>query len=254
MVGRSKRRRRRSPAEAAAEDPAEAAAEEAEAAADGKGHRPLNPRPKVKQWGTHSWGVGHGDSQRRLPATGERGHNGRERKGTDTGGELDGGEDSDGGELERNGAGGEDSDGALGDAEPLLQQQHPRTRREGARRVEDQNREANFHKGCFASLFAMLTTAMVAVAARVVGASADLACAGAGAGAGAGSGAASFKCGVCLSECMLTHSISCEECNAMMCEKCDLSQHPVLHTHSRWFHSAKAGRRGLDAEEFSIQG
>ncbi|KAJ1628145.1 hypothetical protein T492DRAFT_908698 [Pavlovales sp. CCMP2436] len=53
---------------------------------------------------------------------------------------------------------------------------------------------------------------------------------------------------------MLTHSISCEECNLIMCEECDRSQHLKLHTHSRWLQSATAGRRGLDAEQISFEG
>ncbi|KAJ1622338.1 hypothetical protein T492DRAFT_1126830 [Pavlovales sp. CCMP2436] len=162
------------------------------------------------------------------------------------------GEDASGSELERNCAG-EDSDGgdfAMGDdaAELMLQPQRPRTRLEGARRVEDQNREANWIKGCISSLFAVITA--VFVAARAVGASAGLACAG----ADAGSDAACFKCGACLSERMSTHRISCEECNTMMCEVCDRREHINLHGHSRSLHSVMAGRCGLDAEDFLIDG
>ncbi|KAJ1625266.1 hypothetical protein T492DRAFT_239309 [Pavlovales sp. CCMP2436] len=71
---------------------------------------------------------------------------------------------------------------------------------------------------------------------------------------GAASIAPSFSCGLCLSEFSYTQSISCEECNAMMCASCDLNQHPNLHMHTRWLHSDTGGRRGLEAEEFLIDG
>ncbi|KAJ1638654.1 hypothetical protein T492DRAFT_858120 [Pavlovales sp. CCMP2436] len=82
MLGRKKGRRKRK-AQDPSEDPAEAAEDRESSTA--KGQRPLNPRSSVRQWSAYSWGEVHGDSQRHLPATGERGHNGSERKGMGTG-------------------------------------------------------------------------------------------------------------------------------------------------------------------------
>ncbi|KAJ1617584.1 hypothetical protein T492DRAFT_849966 [Pavlovales sp. CCMP2436] len=213
--------------------------------------RPPEHRP-LSQWGNYSFGEGRGGSQR---------HNG-ERKGARAGDDpasgsaraaLDGGE--------RKGDSGEDSgdgyspmgDGGHDEEEPLLPQWSRRVapRFVSARTVEDQNREANWSKGCFASLYSVLAAVMV-VAAGVVGAGGSVAAMPCG--SSAASIAASFKCGVCLSESLYTQSISCEECNVMMCASCDLSGHPNLHTHTRWLHSGTGGRRGLDAEEFAIQG
>jgi hypothetical protein len=221
--------------------------------------RPRERRPP-RQLGDipGQFGEGQGGSQR---------HSG-ERKGARAGEDPASGSARaalDGGERERKGKSdsGEDSgdgdfpmgDGGRDEEEPLLSQ--PQWRRRVAPRfvsawmAEARNREANWGKGCFASLYSVITAVMV-VAAGVVGAG------GLGAATPCGSGAASiaaaFKCGVCLSESLYTQIVSCEECNVMMCASCDLRGHQNMHTHTRWLHSGTGDRRGLDAEEFAIEG
>jgi hypothetical protein len=119
--------------------------------------RTREPRPLQQCWGDYSFGEGHGGSQR---------YSG-ERKGARAGEDPASGSARaalDGGERERKGKGdsGEDSgdgdshrgDGDRDEEEPLLPQ--PQWRRRvaprsvSARMVEDQNREANWGKGCFA--------------------------------------------------------------------------------------------------------